>query len=138
ISLMDGETLGVETLNQSHIDSLPTDAELRRTFWREWLHQVVRYGVIGNTSPPTVHLVQSQCEEAPSLLSLVEEMEERQLRWHATRLPPDNPSCPRDRTLSQTTTDQKEPDFLCLRIAGNARQTIDQFAFDARDFENRK
>ncbi|EFE40665.1 C6 finger domain protein, putative [Trichophyton verrucosum HKI 0517] len=149
MSLRDGQQLAIETLDRSSLDSLPADEAARTVYFRNWLRELVRYGVIGHATPPNAPLVQSQCEESPNLLGLVEEMEARQRRWHAERLPMVNPSCPREdengspsnnaaaTSTDGTTIEPKDPDFLCLRIAGNARQIIERLGFSAEELRNR-
>ncbi|EEQ35696.1 hypothetical protein McanMca71_007562 [Microsporum canis] len=138
ISLMDAEPLATETLGQSTISSLQTDSEAWKSFLKDWLYQIVRYAVIGHPTPPNAPYVQNQCEESPNLLSLVEGMEARQMQWHAARLPLVNPSCPREHAESSSTAGQKESDYFCVRVAGNARQIIDRFPFSADELQNRK
>ncbi|EZF36453.1 hypothetical protein H109_03679 [Trichophyton interdigitale MR816] len=150
VSFQDGQRLAIETLDQSFLDSLPADEAARTAFFKNWLRELVRYSVIGHATPPNAPLLRKQFEDSPNLLGLVEEMEARQRRWHAERLPMVNPSCPREdengssstnaattSTNDTTTTEPKDPDFLCLRIAGNARQIIERLGFSAEELRNR-
>ncbi|OAL71594.1 hypothetical protein A7D00_4499 [Trichophyton violaceum] len=147
--LRDGQQLAMETLDRASLDSLPTEEAARTVYFKNWLRELVRYSVIGHATPPKAPLVQSQCEESPNVLGLVEEMEARQRRWHAERLPLVNPSCPQEDEngfsstkaaaafTDDTASESKAPDFLCLRIAGNARQIIERFGFSAEELQNR-
>ncbi|KMP04331.1 hypothetical protein CISG_03598 [Coccidioides immitis RMSCC 3703] len=129
----DAEALGNLSVDPSYIASLPTDPEPRRKHWRAWLHNVVKHAVIGSSVPPIVHAVQSQCLETPSLLSLIEDMEERQRKIHAEGQTWQDKAYPADApgTVCQHQSEHnKEQDYFCLRVIGSARKVIARFNFD--------
>ncbi|PGH19141.1 hypothetical protein AJ80_04219 [Polytolypa hystricis UAMH7299] len=133
ISRSTPEELGHATVTPSFIAALPSDAGDRRAKWADWLHHVVRHGVAGSDVVPTVNAVQAQCLEAPSLLSLVEELEARQHRWHAASPPSlmhhHHHQHMHNRDAGTTEQQHQERDYLCLRIIGQARNVIAQIGF---------
>ena len=133
LTTVDAETLGKETVCALYLASVPTDPLERQEYWNQWLRKVIKHGVIGNSVAPPVHAVQSQCLESPDLLTLIEELEERQRVRHAARPCEDAEA----RNGTNESTPQKERDYLCLRIIGNAREVIDRFGFDPNDLQDR-
>lgn len=135
LTRVDAEALGKETVCVAYLASTPTDPEKRREYWKQWLRKVIKHGVIGNSVAPPVHAVQSQCLDSRDLLTLIEELEERQRVRHAACASGDDsqmwngPNAP---------VRENERDYLCLKIIGNARAVIDRFGFDPEDLQNRE
>ena len=135
LTIMDAEALGKETVCALYLASVPTDPEERRAHWNQWLRKVIKHGVIGSSVAPPVHAVQSQCLESPDLLTLIEELEERQWVRHAARPCSDNTQMGNGNGDS---TPKNERDYLCLRIVGNAREVIARFGFDPKELQERR
>jgi hypothetical protein len=132
---MNPEDWGNDAVPSSYIDSLPTNPELRRERWKQWLYQVVRHAVIGSSVDPfVIDAIQTQCLESPNLLSLIEELEARQRRWHATgRTSFDcKLNDPSNLSIAQIS---EHRDFLCLRIVGSARILIGNFGFEPDEMQ---
>ncbi|ODH48643.1 hypothetical protein GX48_05293 [Paracoccidioides brasiliensis] len=135
VSQMDAEQLGRDVISPSFIASLSSDPNERKRKWKRWLNHVIRHAIIGSAVTPMVDAVQSESLEGPNLLSLIEELEDRQRWWHSQPRPdhlefhmggirqPHN--CPPGESAQAHDTEH-----LCTRIASNARRVIDRFAFD--------
>lgn len=140
VSSKDPETVGSQCVDLSYIALLPTDHELRRKHWKGWLRSVVKSAVVGSTMPPIAHAAQPRCTETPSLLSLIEEMEERQRKRHAEVRTEQHAADPRVAdalvTATQSLYENKcdEQDYFCLRVVGTARTVIAKFNFDQDNF----
>ncbi|WEW55677.1 hypothetical protein PRK78_001110 [Emydomyces testavorans] len=133
LSAKDPEILGNASVDPSYIVSIPTEPELRRQHWERWLRHVVRHAVIGSNVPPIIHAVQSQCLETPSLLSLIEDLEERQRQRHAQVQSGHAVAHLADAlvTVSHSQYEQNhDQDYLCLKVIGSARKVIARFNFD--------
>ncbi|KAK2805991.1 hypothetical protein FQN50_006006 [Emmonsiellopsis sp. PD_5] len=133
LSQMNAEELGKDTLSSSFFALLPSDPVEREARWKQWLNYVVRHAVLGGTLTPQVDVVQSLCLESPSLVSLIEELEDRQRRFHASPRPfmVDYPMPPGGSHSHMEVDGQgHERDHLCLHIAGTARKVIDRFRFE--------
>ncbi|KAI2005324.1 hypothetical protein LOY97_000246 [Ophidiomyces ophidiicola] len=132
VSGKDPEALGTVSVDPSHLSLLPNDSELRREHWDKWLRNVIKHAVVGSSVPPIVQAVQSQCMSTPSLLSLVEDLEERQRRRHedlkAGREPMD--ALVKSSILSKSYyKEDDEHDYFCLRVIGSVRKVIARFNF---------
>ncbi|EEP80912.1 predicted protein [Uncinocarpus reesii 1704] len=125
VSGKDPELLGKECVDLSYIASLPTDPELRQQHWKSWLRGVVKHAVIGSSVPPIVHAAQTQCLETPSLLSLIEDLEERQRKRHEA-LAADAMAAGGQPQSGHG----DEQDYFCMRVVGSARLVIARFNFD--------
>ncbi|KAK2753438.1 hypothetical protein FQN55_003567 [Onygenales sp. PD_40] len=135
LSQMNAEALGKDTLSPSFFALLPSDPVEREARWKQWLNHVVRHAVLGGSLTPQVDAVQSLCLESPSLISLIEELEDRQRRFHANPRPfMVGYPVPPGETHSHMEVDGQGPgherDHLCLHIAGAARKVIDRFGFE--------
>ncbi|PGH15826.1 hypothetical protein AJ79_02207 [Helicocarpus griseus UAMH5409] len=134
VTHMDAEQLGTNTLSPSFVASFPSDPNERQRKWKRWLRHVVRHGVIGSTNTPRVDAVQNESLESPNLLSLIEELENRQRQWHANPRPhqieyrvgaPNQYHNHPPGSGAQT----QDTEHLCIQIAGTARRVIDRFGF---------
>ncbi|KAL4868160.1 hypothetical protein BDV12DRAFT_170168 [Aspergillus spectabilis] len=101
--------------------------------WEDYLRQLVRFSVIRG---PMDSGAKTQCaEDAPSVLCLVEEMEARQRRWHASSdfhpLPPDQRL---NAPSEQDCLNRDEQDLLCIRVANSARNVIAKFGFQSDEY----
>ncbi|KAL5332142.1 hypothetical protein BJX70DRAFT_179680 [Aspergillus crustosus] len=99
--------------------------------WEDYLRQLVRFSVIRG---PMESAAKTQCaEDAPSVLCLVEEMEARQRRWHAS---PDSHPLPPDQRLNDSSEqdNRDEQDLLCIRVATSARNVIAKFEFQSDEY----
>jgi hypothetical protein len=104
--------------------------------WKTWLHQVVRRAVIGGYMEPGAAGV---CSEQLDLLSIITEIENRQRRWHEGPHHPIQQHCkPLAPTPPESQNEDdgqnKDKDYLCLRIVGSARAVITKFNFDISDY----
>ncbi|KAF9887464.1 hypothetical protein FE257_010181 [Aspergillus nanangensis] len=99
----------------------PTEA------WKDWLRKTVRGGIIGTPADAAGAVL---CSDSPSLLSLIEEMEARQRRWHET---PPSEHCGKD-PIKFGTSERDEQDMLCLRVAKSAREIIAKFEFEPHEY----
>ncbi|KAJ5660166.1 hypothetical protein N7507_006617 [Penicillium longicatenatum] len=100
--------------------------------WSSWLRQIVRRAVIGGPYDPNV---ESRCSGQPPLLGLINEVENRQRRWHEPggHPFPQNPFNSFNGAMSEEqSTDEKE--LLCMRVVGSARAVISKFNFEPHEF----
>ncbi|KAL4877200.1 hypothetical protein BJY04DRAFT_131926 [Aspergillus karnatakaensis] len=104
-----------------------------KSAWEDYLRQLVRFSVIRG---PMDSDAKTQCAiGAPSVLCLVEEMEARQRRWHAS--PDSHPLPPKQRLNAPSDADhlnQNEQDLLCIRVAKSARNVIAKFEFQSDEY----
>ncbi|KAJ6006453.1 hypothetical protein N7451_004397 [Penicillium sp. IBT 35674x] len=114
----------------SHVLQSEDPAQL----WSSWLRQIVRRAVIGGPYDPNV---ESRCSGQPPLLGLINEVENRQRRWHE----PGGHPLSHQHNLFQSVngamceeppTDEKE--LLCMRVVGSARAVISKFNFEPHEF----
>ncbi|KAI2909447.1 transcriptional regulator family: Fungal Specific TF [Aspergillus niger] len=112
------------------IDASPNPAK----GWEDWLRQTVRYRVIGGPCDPAG--MPPGADDGPSLLSLIEEMEERQRRWHRSHpLPVEERHLPIPKTDGSKEEEScHERDALCMRIIQSARNVIPKFGFQPSDY----
>lgn len=104
-----------------------------RAAWSDYLRQLVRFSVIRG---PMDSAAQTPCaQQAPSVLDLVEEMENRQRGWHKT---PDSHPLPRQHRLNASSEEdglnRDEQDLLCIRVANSARSVIAKFEFQSDEY----
>ncbi|KAK2735999.1 hypothetical protein FQN57_000892 [Myotisia sp. PD_48] len=128
LSTADGEALGKETVSEAYISLIPSDPELSRRHWKNWLWHVVQHAVIGGVEPPVVDALQNRFDQVPSLLALIEQAEERQQRWHSSRDLRAGAGYAPESSQQHRQQDEGEP--LCFRIVGSARKVIDRFRFE--------
>ncbi|KAJ5151844.1 hypothetical protein N7492_010139 [Penicillium capsulatum] len=100
--------------------------------WRDWLRQIVRYAVVGGDISPSLR---SPCSSHPDLLSLIQEVENRQRRWHepGQHPLPHNPLNPGTHPAGEGEP-HSEKELLCLRVVGSARAVLAKFNFEPSDF----
>ncbi|KAL1956979.1 hypothetical protein VTO42DRAFT_6468 [Malbranchea cinnamomea] len=135
LTSVDAEALGKETVCASYLAAVPSDPEQRQEHWRQWLRKVIKHGVIGSTIAPPVHAVQSQCLDSPDLLTLIEELEQRQRVRHASG--PHGKDSPMG-IMPCAGPPKNEKDYRCLQIIGTARTVLDRFGFDPEDLRHRE
>ncbi|KKK16725.1 hypothetical protein P175DRAFT_0498951 [Aspergillus ochraceoroseus IBT 24754] len=100
--------------------------------WKDWLRQLVRNSVVHGPIDPGI---KPPCLNSPSVLSLIEEMEARQRRWHESS--DSHPLPPEQRLHSSPNLDvdpHAEQDLLCLRVAKSARHVIAKFEFEPDEY----
>ena len=114
--------------------------------WKQWLRRLICHFVMGG---PRDEYIGSalQARPTPDILTLIQEMEERQRRWHAEginqRLADTVVS---DHSISLPTEESehcqysqlkgKEEDHLCLKIISNVRKVIHRFGFEPYEYSN--
>lgn len=100
--------------------------------WKCWLRQIVRRAVIGGPFGKEAEIPYSN---QPDLLSLINEVENRQRRWHEPGqhpFPENNPFEPgHDHDTAQSCS---EKEHLCLRVVGSARSVLAKFKFEPHEF----
>ncbi|THC87802.1 hypothetical protein EYZ11_012753 [Aspergillus tanneri] len=132
VSKADAAELGKQAAPSSYVYTINQNSSNPAESWKEWLRQTVRSGVAGVPSDPAGAV---QCSGAPSLLSLIEEMEARQRRWHQSHpLPQSERLNVSPEVLAKPYDPQKEQDLLCLRVVKSAREVIAKFEFEPHEF----
>lgn len=123
--------LGMQSAQPEYISQV-LQSEDPAQQWSVWLRQVVRRAVIGGPLDPGA---MTPCSNQPSVLDLINEVENRQRRWHApgNHPLPDNPfQSPRVGMVEEQPTEEKE--MLCMRVVGSARAVISKFNFEPHEF----
>lgn len=133
---MDGESLCKEIASASYIATIPQEPESWKSYYELWLKQLVQHAIVGGSEPCVNDLVQTQCLKSPSLMSLIEKIEERQYRWHKSRTMDSGTSHqivdPKTQRVRKCESGD-EPDYFCVRVAGSARTIIERFPFEVGD-----
>lgn len=149
VSQWNAEELGKLTAPPAYVASLMESLNPAES-WNAWLRQTVRNAVIGG---PVDQAGRAQCSDSPDLLSLIEEVEARQRKWHSDAAsqsrgqpqmlqnaqPGDTPFGDDERfsylgNPGSGGQPWDERDFLCLRVVGSARKAISRFGFES--YEN--
>ncbi|KAL5366558.1 hypothetical protein BJX96DRAFT_170029 [Aspergillus floccosus] len=128
VSKADAVELGKQAAPPAYVADVAKSQNPTET-WKDWLRQTVRSGVTGVPADPAGSV---KCADSPSLLSLIEEMENRQRSWHEDRPAHFPPVMVERRSKDQC----DEQDMLCLRVAKSAREVIAKFDFQPHEFPN--
>lgn len=123
----DAAELGIQSAPPefiSHVLQSPDPAQA----WNNWQRQVVRRAVIGG---PVGTEAEIRCSKQRDLLSLINEVENRQRRWHEPGQHP-LPQNPLGPNHPKEPCDEKE--LFCLRIVGSARAVLSKFNFEPSEF----
>ncbi|KAF4268556.1 hypothetical protein LV164_001237 [Aspergillus fumigatus] len=129
VSQADAEELGKLAAPPAYVASVTQNSPNPAEAWKDWLRQTVRSAITGGPADPAG---QVKCSDSPTLLSLIEEMEARQHRWHRTRTveSPNEPgSC-----SPVSHEDHREEDMLCFRVIRSARDVIAKFEFAPHEY----
>lgn len=132
VSKADPVELGMQAAPPAYITRIQQSTDPGQG-WTDWLRQVVRRAVIGGPIDPDAQI---QCSNQPDLLSLIQEIEDRQRRWHE---PGQHPLWPPD-GINPNHSDNDPLDecegknLLCVRIVGSARHVILQFNFEPQEY----
>ncbi|GES65153.1 C6 finger domain protein [Aspergillus terreus] len=129
VSKADAVELGKQTAPPAYVAHVAKNSPNPTETWKDWLRQTVRSGVTGVPADPAGS---AKCADSPSLLSLIEEMENRQRSWHEDRPAHFPPVMVETRSKDQ----RDEQDVLCLRVARSAREVIAKFDFQPHEFPN--
>lgn len=124
--------LGMQSAPQDYVSRALQSPDPAQA-WKTWLRQIVRHAVVGGDMCPSL---QGPCSSPPSLLSLIQEIEDRQRRWHAPGQHPfshNNPLSPESSPCDQQ-KNHSEKELLCLRVVGSARAVLIKFNFEPHDF----
>ncbi|KAJ5637368.1 hypothetical protein N7490_007247 [Penicillium lividum] len=124
----DPAQLGMQSAPPEYISRVQQSADAAQ-LWNSWLRQIVRRAVIGGPYDPTVS---SRCAAQPSLLSLINEVENRQRRWHEPSAHPFSENNPLQSLNGEQSAEEKE--LLCIRVVGSARAVISKFNFEPHEF----
>ncbi|EAW07911.1 Zn(II)2Cys6 transcription factor rglT [Aspergillus clavatus NRRL 1] len=129
VSMTDAEELCKSAAPPAYVAALVQNSSNLSESWKEWLRQTVRNAITGGSVDPAG---QVKCSDSPTLMSLVEEMEARQHRWHQSRAAesPDQSTSSSPPNLD----DRQEGDMLCLRVLRNVRDVIDKFEFAPHEY----
>lgn len=129
VSNSDAAELGVQSAPPEYASRVLQSADPAQA-WDDWLRQIVRRAVIGGQLDPEAG---TRCSDQPDLLSLINEVENRQRRWHA---PGQHPLSPGNVGINPNESDQpcNENELLCFRVVGNARSVISRFNFEPYEF----
>ncbi|KAJ5811832.1 hypothetical protein N7474_008133 [Penicillium riverlandense] len=126
--------IGMQAASPSYVSRVLQSADPAKG-WENWLRQVVRHAVIGGHMDPDAQ--PSGCNQ-PDLLSVIQEIEDRQRRWHH---PGHQHWPPHPTPLGRPHLDPNDPenscdekDLLCLRVVGNARRVISSFGFEPHEY----
>ncbi|KAL4888404.1 C6 finger domain protein [Aspergillus ambiguus] len=130
VSKADAIELGKQAAPPEYVSEVTKNSPDPAETWKDWLRQTVRSGVTGLPADPAGTV---KCADSPSLLSLVEEMETRQRRWHTDR-PPHYPPVVGTNSSKEWTEQRNEQDMLCIRVAKSARDVIAKFDFQPNEF----
>ncbi|KAJ5740896.1 hypothetical protein N7493_000768 [Penicillium malachiteum] len=126
--------LGMQSAPQDYI-SFVLQSEDPAQQWTSWLRQIVRRAVIGGPVDPSVS---ARCKNQPALLALINEVENRQRRWHEPGVHPcpNNPFSPGVGQMmnGDDCEGKDEKELLCFRVVGSARAVISKFNFEAHEF----
>lgn len=129
VSKADAVELGKQAAPPAFVAEVAKTSPDPTETWKDWLRQTVRSGVTGK---PADSVGAVQCSNSPSVLSLIEEMEARQRRWHK-----DRPSqLPSENMTGDHNNQRDESDMLCLRVAKSAREVIVKFEFQPHEYPN--
>ncbi|KAE8354455.1 C6 finger domain protein [Aspergillus coremiiformis] len=134
VSKTDAEELGKQAAPPAYVAAVNKNSPDRTAAWKDWLHQIVRSGVIGGPVDPAGSVA---CSDSPSLLSLVQEMERRQRKWHLERHPQARPGSPNagcEQTNETGLDPRDEQGWLCVRVARSAREVISRFGFEPHEY----
>ncbi|KAF7158099.1 hypothetical protein CNMCM6106_004421 [Aspergillus hiratsukae] len=125
VSKADAEELGKSAAPPDYVASVTQNSPSPAEAWKDWLRQTVRSAVTGG---PADLAGQVKCSGSPTLLSLIEEMEARQHRWHRSQR---ISSLNEPRSCSPV---HREEDLLCLRVIRSARDVIAKFEFAPHEY----
>ncbi|KAJ5113032.1 hypothetical protein N7456_001566 [Penicillium angulare] len=123
--------LGMQSAPQDYISNVLQSANQAQQ-WNKWLHQIVRRAVIGGSVDLNS---MAKCSDQPALLALINEVENRQRRWHD----PGNHPLQNNNPFGPIATpdeghDHNENERLCMRVVGSARAVIAKFNFDPHEY----
>ncbi|KAJ5587896.1 uncharacterized protein N7459_003661 [Penicillium hispanicum] len=123
----DAAELGIQSAPPEFVSHVLQSADPAQA-WNDWLRQIVRRAVIGG---PFGTEAEIRCSNQRDLLSLINEVENRQRRWHEPGQHPlhHNPLSP---SHPKEPCDEKE--LFCLRIVGSARAVLSKFNFEPSEF----
>ena len=124
--------LGIQSASPEYTSRVLQSADPAQE-WNSWLRQIVRRAVIGGKLDAEAG---TRCSHQPDLLSLINEVENRQRRWHEPGQHPFPQNNPLKSELGadaeEQPTDEKE--LLCMRVVGSARAVIAKFNFDPDEY----
>ncbi|KAJ5909095.1 hypothetical protein N7495_001777 [Penicillium taxi] len=130
--------LGMQTATPECVSRVLQSDDPAQT-WESWLHHVVRRAIIGGPRDPD--FTNSRCANQPDVLTLVQELEDRQRRWHepgsnifSNDFHARNFEFGPDLHQHDEPLDEKE--MVCLRVAGSTRRIIAKFNFEPHEFPN--
>ncbi|KAJ5946716.1 hypothetical protein N7454_003555 [Penicillium verhagenii] len=132
VSNSDPVELGMQSAPPDYASRVLQSADPAQ-MWNDWLRQIVRRAVIGGPYDPNGLNAHPQCTGQPPLIDLINEVENRQRRWHKHGEHPfehNNPFQGENREAQSA--DEKE--LLCMRVVGSARAVLSKFNFEPHEF----
>ncbi|KAE8393939.1 C6 finger domain protein [Aspergillus alliaceus] len=134
VSKTDAEELGKQAAPPAYVAVVNKNSLDSTAAWKDWLRQIVRSGVIGGPADPAGSVA---CSDSPSLLSLVQELEARQRKWHLERHPQarlGDPNARSEQSIETGVDPRDEQGWLCVRVAKSARDVIARFEFEPHEY----